>query len=668
MSTTMKPPASNKTSPCGCGKPGGTCGCSGSCTCTPSACDACPEGAYIRPRFFAGQLLTEEDLQLLTQYTVEKNRLHNRYFWGDGVSCGLEVTADPCEPAVIHVSSGYALDCCGNDIVVPCPQRIDIRPMLRDLRLREGKDCGDPCEEEQAQSPGRPGDLPPTTNPSNTPTAPSGVPGGLPDRPTPQPPPAPRPERRYCLYIHYCEKESDPVMPYSTGDQCGGSPCEATRVKEGFSFELRCSEPHEPGSPLLERLCKCVKKDEKNSRDTAAQYFRDSAERWSAAAAALQPNFTPPFDETAFSTSVQKVTAVTAPTSPFTPADAAAFRSDLATAARYTAAWFYLDPESELREKYSNQVRQFASLAQKLPSILEARKLDASDPYVAAVQRAETAALVTGVAGLFRTEGRMDLQSSQMLLLASGIPSGAAYEAALDSALPEAVRGLALQAQTVSRYGSVSPRAIQSLPLAPAVLSTREAASRFVMGVGAYANLRNALDRECECAAILPSCPECEDTGVLLACFSYEDCRVANVCNLERRFLLTPVNLRYWFPLNLFIGPALELLCCPSDSKMAAARPNAYITAIARYLRLYQELLSTLCGSGRESRMGSVAAPLPDLDRFRPALDPFGRAFEPDLTAAETFSPESGTTEDQPSSADEPGGTAPRATRKRGGR
>src|SRR5262249_37719551 len=38
-----------------------------------------------RPRFFAGQLLSEEDLRALDHYIVGKNKLHNRYVHGWGV-------------------------------------------------------------------------------------------------------------------------------------------------------------------------------------------------------------------------------------------------------------------------------------------------------------------------------------------------------------------------------------------------------------------------------------------------------------------------------------------------------------------------------------------------------------------------------------------------------
>src|SRR5262245_14797564 len=82
------------------------------------ACPACGGlGCLCRPRFFAGQLLTEEDLNRLDHYIVEKNKLRNRYLHGWGVVCGLEVVCHPCE-GYVTVRSGYALSPCGDDIVV----------------------------------------------------------------------------------------------------------------------------------------------------------------------------------------------------------------------------------------------------------------------------------------------------------------------------------------------------------------------------------------------------------------------------------------------------------------------------------------------------------------------------------------------------------------------
>src|SRR5689334_16573871 len=136
---------SKKSSGCSCASKGGSCGCGGKGC---SVCESLPE-SYSRPQFFSGQLLTEDDLQSQIDYTVAKNRLHNRMLFGEGVACGLGVTTDSCEPERhLVVRPGYAIDCCGNDILVPCETTLDVVQLVRDMRARMlGKDCGDPCRE-----------------------------------------------------------------------------------------------------------------------------------------------------------------------------------------------------------------------------------------------------------------------------------------------------------------------------------------------------------------------------------------------------------------------------------------------------------------------------------------------------------------------------------------
>jgi hypothetical protein len=100
MTTNVASPITSSKSPCGC---------SGSATSSPCSCGGCGcqscQG-FIRPLFFAGQLLTEDDLQSLTDYVAGKNRLHNRYLFGDGAVCGLQVTRDPCVCGKVIVNSG----------------------------------------------------------------------------------------------------------------------------------------------------------------------------------------------------------------------------------------------------------------------------------------------------------------------------------------------------------------------------------------------------------------------------------------------------------------------------------------------------------------------------------------------------------------------------------
>jgi len=214
---------SSKESGCGCGGGGSTS--ASPCSCGGAGCGSCVAQGIVRPRFFAGQLLTEDDLQLLGDYVGQKNRLHNRHLFGAGVVCGLEVTCDPCGDGRVIVQPGYAIDCCGNDLTLSCPQVVDLNALVRKLRK---DDCVDPCPE--------PKQLKGQTNGNGD---------------TDQP----KPNFRFCLYIRYCEQPSDPVTPYSTGEDCVQVGCEPTRIREGVSFELRCVDPHMARNPLIERLC-----------------------------------------------------------------------------------------------------------------------------------------------------------------------------------------------------------------------------------------------------------------------------------------------------------------------------------------------------------------------------------------------------------------------------
>jgi hypothetical protein len=177
----------------------------------------CTDESFKRPRFFAGQLLTEDDLQAMMDYVVGKNRLHNRYLFGEGVVCGLAVTCHPCGGGSVMVAPGFALDCCGNDLVLPCAEEVDIGALLRDLRKRQlqGYECGDPCEDK--------GD-----------------------------------HRQYGLYLTYNETPADPVAPYNGGDSCGQQGCEPTRICEGYGFELRCECTVERQADLYARILACI--------------------------------------------------------------------------------------------------------------------------------------------------------------------------------------------------------------------------------------------------------------------------------------------------------------------------------------------------------------------------------------------------------------------------
>jgi hypothetical protein len=74
------------------------------------------EESLKRLRFFTGQVLTAESLELEQKYFREKQKRHNRTLHGFGIVSGLKVIVDAGQ---IIVGPGLALDCEGNELLMP---------------------------------------------------------------------------------------------------------------------------------------------------------------------------------------------------------------------------------------------------------------------------------------------------------------------------------------------------------------------------------------------------------------------------------------------------------------------------------------------------------------------------------------------------------------------
>jgi hypothetical protein len=94
---------------------------------------ACELECLVRPEFHCGQELTEEDLNALVRW-ADRRLARVRFRDGWGVVCGLDLCIDRDCPTRVHVSPGYAIDCCGNDLVLCDGACVDIGPC-----------CPDPC-------------------------------------------------------------------------------------------------------------------------------------------------------------------------------------------------------------------------------------------------------------------------------------------------------------------------------------------------------------------------------------------------------------------------------------------------------------------------------------------------------------------------------------------
>lgn len=103
-----------------------------------------------RPRFFTGQLLTAEALELEQEYFLKKLRRHNRSLHGFGIVSGLKVTVNSGQ---IVVAPGLALDCEGNELAIGTAQTI-VPPAVAQptgdwptayVNVRFVEECADPA-------------------------------------------------------------------------------------------------------------------------------------------------------------------------------------------------------------------------------------------------------------------------------------------------------------------------------------------------------------------------------------------------------------------------------------------------------------------------------------------------------------------------------------------
>lgn len=555
------------------------CGCNGyNGNCSPDAiCDAtcgCHEGLAVRPNFFAGQLLTDDDLQALTNYVLTKRRLHNRFVVGSGVSCGLAVTCHPCGGGRVMVQPGYALDCCGNDIFLPCPVELDINAMARELKFKRlGRDCGDPCTDPSTAGQGK--------DQSGEDCAP--------------------PADRYCLYLHYCETPGDPVAPYVQDDDCNAA-CQPTRLREGYYFELRCPQEEESPPGMMDRIRCCIgdlKEADHQSREfERTQYQLQRAQAGVQAFSMQTPaQFTEEDIDVVFKANAELANDapyfLNASTEAKAGASRATGRADSDTTGSTGGEEKGLT-EKVLRRSLDNvqilgaAIARYELLEGREKEVLEkkhdglgaeinkgrellmtaAPKIGAQAP-VFMTSTIELAAADAAVKNTLRyidpQLNQTQRQSFEATLYAYNTLSSPRLNSQFNSAL-ENFRNWLLrkmyQCPPTTECGLIQEVASVVVPAGDTLNEAAIAAADTLV----RAFLRYLLD--CICAALIPPCPTCDDQGVKLACLDVIDCRVDNICNMERTFLLTEHNLRYWLPFLHGFGEALESICCEFSKKL----------------------------------------------------------------------------------------------------
>jgi hypothetical protein len=80
-----------------------------------------------------------------------------------------------------------------------------------------------------------------------------------------------------------------------------------------------------------------------------------------------------------------------------------------------------------------------------------------------------------------------------------------------------------------------------------------------------------------------------------------KDCKVIEICNLERTFVLTWPTIRYWIPEIGRLGNAIEKLCCPSYCEEESSGPSLTNRAAdadpsASYAQAILRLIMAGCG------------------------------------------------------------------------
>jgi hypothetical protein len=167
----------------------------------------CHYDSLTRTKFFDGMLLTDESLVAEQTYHREALKRVNRYLWGSGIVCGLEV--QKVSGLCIRVRPGAALDCQGNLIELCRCVTIDLTDTCK-------KQFPGACIPESA------GEI-----------------------------------IKY-LAVRYADIGADPQPVLAADDECTssgqGTRCQASKTREGFCFELLDECPDSPLCPEEEGM------------------------------------------------------------------------------------------------------------------------------------------------------------------------------------------------------------------------------------------------------------------------------------------------------------------------------------------------------------------------------------------------------------------------------
>ncbi len=196
------------------------------CGCSKCKEKCCELECLVQPRFFCGQMLSEQDLTAMLDWAKGKSALV-RYRLGWGVVCGLEVccASSPGSGPVVRVGPGYAIDCCGNDMIVCCDAKLDLCSCCAPPSPPCNGDAPPPPAQHQPVGDGQKSFGPFTLPKSEV--------------------------QAVDVLIRYKETQSDPKSGLARGGCNGTTACEYTRTHE--DYELYCESVDDCDDPADKR-------------------------------------------------------------------------------------------------------------------------------------------------------------------------------------------------------------------------------------------------------------------------------------------------------------------------------------------------------------------------------------------------------------------------------
>lgn len=105
------------------------------------SCEVCGLAPLARNHYFDGKWMASHQFQVEQNYVRGANKRQNAYMHGVGTVCGLKVTQHPqpdCRDRYVVLKEGLAIDCCGNEIVVPNDEVLDVATALAEELARQG--------------------------------------------------------------------------------------------------------------------------------------------------------------------------------------------------------------------------------------------------------------------------------------------------------------------------------------------------------------------------------------------------------------------------------------------------------------------------------------------------------------------------------------------------